>query len=240
MRYSKRKIFNLFNLISKFNGGTDSANFLVPKMENIDTVEGIVLGDIFRYDIDIVEGALIGKLAKTSVRKHSNTLRLLHYISHFCKVSNINAFFERHHCHWSDHFIGRVRHLERHLIIWKERVKHIFRKNVYQLRETVLDKFDSFAIHYRNDQRLFEFLNIFDFGTLVCRKQILRYWYYNWNWQASSNCCIKIMHFDWRTNPFTQIQCQRFGWVIHEWFSRVTNTEQSTAEIEVLGPWSQS
>ena len=135
----------------------------------------------FLYDIDIVEEAMIGELAKTSVRKLSNIVRLLHYISHFCKVSNINAFFKRHHCHSCDHFIGRAPHLERYLTVCKERVKHVFQKNVYQLRETVLDKFDSSGIHFSNDQKLFENLIIFNFETLCVQE---------------TNCTIVILQLE--------------------------------------------
>ena len=44
-----------------------------------------------------------------------------------------------------------------------EREKHIYPKNVYQLRETVFDKLDSFNIQYTDDQKLFNILAVFDF-----------------------------------------------------------------------------
>ena len=48
------------------------------------------------------------------------------------------------------------------MIRCSERVKHIYPKNVYQLRETLFDKLDSFDIQYTDDQKLFNNLAVFD------------------------------------------------------------------------------
>ena len=45
-------------------------------------------------------------------------------------------------------------------------MKHIYAKNVYQLRETLFDKLDSFDIQYTDDQRLFTNLAVFDFESI--------------------------------------------------------------------------
>ena len=47
-----------------------------------------------------------------------------------------------------------------------ERVKHIYPKNVYQLRETLFDKLDSFDIQYRDVQTLFTYIAVFDFDSI--------------------------------------------------------------------------
>ena len=47
-----------------------------------------------------------------------------------------------------------------------ERVKHIYPKNVYQLRETLFDKLDSFDIQYTDDQKLFNNQAVFDFESI--------------------------------------------------------------------------
>ena len=47
-----------------------------------------------------------------------------------------------------------------------ERVKHIYPKNVYQLRETLFDKLDSSDIQYIDDQKLFNNLAVFDFESI--------------------------------------------------------------------------
>ena len=47
-----------------------------------------------------------------------------------------------------------------------KRVKHIQPKNVYQLRETLFDKLDSFDIQYTDDQKLFNNLTVFEFESI--------------------------------------------------------------------------
>ena len=62
---------------------------------------------------------------------------------------------------------SKIFDLGRHLTTCKEKVKHVFPKNVYQLRETLFDKIDSFHIPYSEDQKLFNNMAIFDF-ELIC------------------------------------------------------------------------
>ena len=45
-------------------------------------------------------------------------------------------------------------------------MKHIHPKNVYQFRETLFDKLDSFDIQYKDDQKLFINLAVFDFESI--------------------------------------------------------------------------
>ena len=45
-------------------------------------------------------------------------------------------------------------------------MKHIYPKNLYQLRETLFDKLDSFGIQYTNDQKLFANLAVFEFESI--------------------------------------------------------------------------
>ena len=47
-----------------------------------------------------------------------------------------------------------------------ERVKHIYLKNVYQLRKTLFDKLDLFDIRYTDDQKLFNNLAVLDFESI--------------------------------------------------------------------------
>ena len=61
--------------------------------------------------------------------------------------------------------------MERHLITCSERVKHIYPKNVYQLRETLFEKLDSFIIPYREDQEMFKNLAVFDFESICVKEE---------------------------------------------------------------------
>ena len=54
-------------------GATDPANYGSVCMENFAAVENIIQVNIFLYNIDIVEGPIIGELARRSVGIYSNT-----------------------------------------------------------------------------------------------------------------------------------------------------------------------
>ena len=71
-----------------------------------------------------------------------------------------------------DKFFSTTGNPERHLVTCSDRVKHIYPKNVYELRETLFGKLDAFNIPYRNEQKLFKNLAKFDFEC-ICVKQDL-------------------------------------------------------------------
>ena len=58
-----------------------------------------------------------------------------------------------------------------HLARCSERLKHIYPKNVYQLQETLFDKLDSFDIQYKNDQKTFNNLAVFEF-EYICIPEV--------------------------------------------------------------------
>ena len=51
-------------------------------MNDILFVEDLLTRNIVLYDIDIVEGNIIGELARRNLQKYNNTVRLLRYNSH--------------------------------------------------------------------------------------------------------------------------------------------------------------
>ena len=83
----------------------------------------------------------------------------------------MNSFFKSFRCSLCDTIFSKTGNLERHLITCSERVKHIYPKNVYQLRETLFEKLDSFNIPYREDQKLFKNLAIFDFESICVKEE---------------------------------------------------------------------
>ena len=72
-------------------------------MNDIPTVEDLLTLNILLYDIDIVDGNIVGELARRSVQKNENTVRLLRY-NHICYVNNINAVFQSFCCPNCDTF----------------------------------------------------------------------------------------------------------------------------------------
>ena len=51
-------------------------------MNDIPTVEGLLTLNILLYEIDILDGNIIRELARRSMQKYNNTVRLLRYNTH--------------------------------------------------------------------------------------------------------------------------------------------------------------
>ena len=117
-----------------------------------------------------MDGELIGELPRRSIRKFERSVKSLRDNNHICYVSDMNSFFKPFRCSTCDTIFSKTGNLERHLITCSERVKHICPNNVYQLRETLFEKLDSFNIPHRKDQKLFKNLAIFEFES-ICVKQ---------------------------------------------------------------------
>ena len=135
-------------------------------MDDLPSVEGIVPFNFFIYDIDLIDGAMVGELVRRSIKKYEKNLQLIQYNSHNSYVDNIHALFKAFRCPTFDTYFQKHGNLERHLVRCSERVKHIYPKIVYQLRETLFDKLDSFNIQYTDDQKFFNNLAVFDFESI--------------------------------------------------------------------------
>ena len=68
------KYFNSF--VNKMDG-LSTSQFKVVHMNDIPIVEDLLTLNILLYDIDVVDGNIIGELARRSVKKYENTVRLL-------------------------------------------------------------------------------------------------------------------------------------------------------------------
>ena len=142
----EKKTSNLFNLfINKMNGLSPN-QFHGVHMNDIPTVEDLLTLNILLYDIEIVDGNNVGELARRSVQNNEKTVRLLRYNNHICYVNNFNAVFQTFRCANFDTFFNKTFKLEQHLTKCSERVKNVYPRNVYQTRETIFDKLDSFGI----------------------------------------------------------------------------------------------
>ena len=53
-------------------------------MNDIPTVEDLLTLNILLYDIDILDGSIVGELARRSVQKGEKTVRLLSYNNQIC------------------------------------------------------------------------------------------------------------------------------------------------------------
>ena len=159
-----------FNFFLNNCGKGDPSKFQGVHLNDIPKVEDLLQLNIFLYDIDFVDGELIGELCRITIQKFEKIVKLLRYNNHICYVNNINALFKAFRCTTCDTFFSKTGNLERHLVTCSERVKHIYPKNVYELRETLFEKLDAFNIPYRNEQKLFKNLAMFDFESICVRE----------------------------------------------------------------------
>ena len=143
-------------------------------MNDIPSAEDLLTLHILLYDIDIVDGNIIAELARRSVQKDENTVRLLRYNNQICYVNNINAVFHTFRCPNCDTFLNKTFNLKRHLTTRSELVKNVYPRNVYQIRETLFDQLDSFGIKYTIEQKFFKNLAIFDFESICVQKETFR------------------------------------------------------------------
>ena len=95
------KLFNLF--INKMDG-LSADQFQGVHTNDIPTVEDVLTLNIVLYDINFVDGNIIGELATRSVQKYDNTARLLRYNNRICYVNNIIAVFQSFGCPNCDTF----------------------------------------------------------------------------------------------------------------------------------------
>ena len=162
------KIFNLF--LNNSEEG-DVSKFQGVHLNDIPKVEDLLQLNIFLYDIDFVDGELIGEIAGQSIQKYENMVKFLRYNNHICYVNNINALFKAFRCTTCDTFLSKTGNLERHFVTCSERVKHLYPKIVYELRETLFEKLDAFNIPYRNEQKLLKNLALFYFESICVKEE---------------------------------------------------------------------
>ena len=170
----EEKTTKLFNLFLDNSTNPDPSKFQVVCMDDIPSVEDIVGINIFIYDIDLIDGAMVGDLERRSIKKYEKNVQLIRYNIHICYVDNNNALFKAFRRPTCDTCFQKTGNLERHLVRCSERVKQIYPENVYQLRETLFDKLDSFGIQYTDDQKLFTNLAVFDFESICIPEKKFR------------------------------------------------------------------
>ena len=78
----------------------------------------------------------------------------------------MNNFFEKFRCPSCDVFFNHSGHFNRHLKTCKERVKNMYPRSVYSLRETLFEKVDNVSIAYSEHYTLFKNFVVFDFEPI--------------------------------------------------------------------------
>ena len=77
-------------------------------MDDIPSVEDIVVINIFIYDIFLIDGAMVWELARRSIKKFETNVHLIQYNSHIWYVNNIHALFKAFGCPTCDTFYPEV------------------------------------------------------------------------------------------------------------------------------------
>ena len=116
----KEETSKIFNFFLNKCGEPDTSKFQGVHMTDIHKVEKTLQLNIFLYDIDFVDGELIGELARRSIQKFEKSVKLLRYNIHICYVSDMNSFFESFCCSSCYTVFSKTGNLERNLITCSE------------------------------------------------------------------------------------------------------------------------
>ena len=100
-------------------------------MDDIPSVEYVIGINFFIYDIDLIDGAMVGEPARRSIEKYEKSVQLIRYNGHICHVDKFHALFNAFRCPTRDTYFQKTGNLERHLVRCSECVKRINPKNVY-------------------------------------------------------------------------------------------------------------
>ena len=167
------KTSNLFNLFFNNNTNPGHSKFLGFCMDDISSVEDVVM-NIFIYDIDLFDGAMVGGVARRSIKNYEKNFQLIQHNTHICYVDNIHAFFKAFLCPTCDTYFKKTGDLERHLVRCSERMKHIYPKKMYQLPGTLFDQLDLLYIQYTDDRKLFIKLAVFDSESIFIPEEKIK------------------------------------------------------------------
>ena len=146
MRDSKKKHPKFSNLFLNNCGEADPSKFQGVHLTDNPKVKEMLKLNNFLYGLDIVDGELTGELARRNFQKFEKSVKFSRYNNHICYVSDMTSSFKSFRCSKCDTIFSKVGNLERHLITCSVGGQHICPKNVYQLRETLFEKLDSFNI----------------------------------------------------------------------------------------------
>ena len=138
------KFFNIF--LNNSEEG-DVSKIQGVHLNDIPKVEDLLQLNIFFYDFDFVDGELIGEVARRSIQKYGKRVKLLRYNNHICYVNNIKALLKAFRCTTCNTNFSKTGNLERNLVTCSHRIKQIYPKNVYELRETLFEKLDASTFH---------------------------------------------------------------------------------------------
>ena len=147
-------------------GGCDPEHFAGASFDQVPIIEELIKQNTFIYDLNIEDGEIIGELVRRSVERYDENIKLLRYNNQICYVNDNNKFFKKFRCPSCDVFFNHLGHFDRQLKTCKERVKNIYTRGAYSLRETPFEKLGNFSIAYPEDYTRFRNFVVFDFEAI--------------------------------------------------------------------------
>ena len=103
-----------FKFLWNSYGEAHPSKFQSVHMTDIPKVEEMLQLNIFLYDIDFVDGELIGELARKSIQKFEKSAKPSRYNNHICYISNMNSFFKSFRYSTGDTIFSKPGNLDRH------------------------------------------------------------------------------------------------------------------------------
>ena len=88
-------------------------------------------------------------------------------------IDNV-SFFKCFWCSKCDTFFKRSEFLKKQLLRCKDRVKHIYPKNVYELGDHLFEKLEGFNLPVSEDTKLFNNIATFDFESICVPTEELK------------------------------------------------------------------
>ena len=158
-------IWNFFFFMNRMDG-LSSNQFQGVHVNDIPKVEDLLTLNFLLRDINSVVGNNIGELGRPSMQESESTVQLLRYNNQICHVSDINTVFQTNPCPICDVFVPEF---GAPFIYMQWTSENVYPKNVYETRETLFDKLNSFEIEWTNEQMLFENIAKLDFNLFACK-----------------------------------------------------------------------
>ena len=108
--------------------GYDPKDFRGVSVDDLPLAEEIVERNIFIYDFGIQEGEYVEEIARRKIGKFKKTVKLLRFNNHMIHTNDIDSFLKCFQCPSSDCFFNRSDNFNRHLMTFKDRVRHIYQR----------------------------------------------------------------------------------------------------------------
>ena len=158
---------SIFFTVIITNSVYDPTSFLGFSEEDVPVVEEILQSNILFYSFDLQEGEDVGELAQQSIGRVDKTVKLMRSNNHLIFTKDIDRLTKRFGFPGCDHFFSKSYKFNKHLLRCKDRVRHVYPNNVFELSKILFDKLKGFNLLVSEDERHFKKLAIFDLESFV-------------------------------------------------------------------------